>query len=360
MDIYNLINSKAISEHCRKISHQFSPLEMAYLVYANDSLNIVQKHSAFNEIIKEQPDTAVVERPWTPHFESLHRFLQNYMELQNKYLSIFYKDEPNCVYSFKVWYSGDDDYCEDDRLFLSFSACYKAIKNDIDELIAHYKESDMDIYPIEIKVKKQWLNNDENDQAKYMSVCIDYNNVPVDIWDTHSIISSEDSDILCAFEGLWVEIPTPFKKGDILTSRCKRKRDEEPFVLDWIPYWEEDERCTKIVAHLRESGDSSDLITSIYGQDKDGATWHDHGPSYLDMEYYEKELCGTEKFLLAVSNHVKGELPLELLIRSYDILKTERHAKEERRLISGFYGELLQKAGLSERDNAEITNDEDD
>ena len=79
-----------------------------------------------------------------------------------------------------------------------------------------------------------------------------------------------------------------------------------------------------------------------------------------DMEYYEKELCGTEKFLLAVSNHVKGELPLELLIRSYDILKTERHAKEERRLISGFYGELLQKAGLSERDDSEIANDEDD
>jgi hypothetical protein len=161
------------------------------------------------------------------------------------------------------------------------------------------------------------------------------------------------------FEGLWVEIPTPFKKGDILTSRCKRKSDEEPFVLDWIPSWEEDERCKRIVSHLRESGDSSDLITSIYGQDKDGAIWHNHGPSYLDMEYYEKELCGTEKFLLAVSNHIKGELPLELLIRSYDILKTERHAKEERRLISGFYGELLQKAGLSEKENAEIADDDD-
>ena len=112
---------------------------MVYLVYANDSLNIVKKHSAFNEIIQEQPDTEVVERPWTPHFESLHRFLQNYMEIQNKYLAIFYKDEPNCVYSFEVWYSGDDDYCKDDRLFLSFSACYKAIKNDIDELVADYK-----------------------------------------------------------------------------------------------------------------------------------------------------------------------------------------------------------------------------
>jgi len=215
---------------------------MAYLVYANDSLNIAQKHSAFNEIIKEQPDTEIAKRPWTPHFESLHCFLRSYMELQNKYLAIFYKDEPDCVYSFEVRYSGDDDYCEDDRLFLSFSVCYRAIKNNIDELVADSKESSMDIYPIAIRVKKQWLNNNENEQAKYMSVCIDYNNTPVDIWDAHSIISPADNQILCAFEGLWLEIPTPFKKGDILTSRCKNKSDEKPFVLDWIPYWEDSRR----------------------------------------------------------------------------------------------------------------------
>ncbi|MGN0467221.1 MAG: hypothetical protein ACI4GY_00665 [Acutalibacteraceae bacterium] len=35
------------------------------------------------------------------------------MELQNKYLAIFYNNEPNCVYSFEVWYFGDYDYCED-------------------------------------------------------------------------------------------------------------------------------------------------------------------------------------------------------------------------------------------------------
>ena len=346
MDIYNFINSKAISSYCREIAHQFTPLEMAYLVYANDSANIKQKHDAYKEIIAECPDMEVAERPWTPHYDSLRQFLHSYMKLENKYLSVFYSKDPCCVYSFKVWYSGDEDYTEDDRLFFNFESCFKAIRNDIDELVSDYKKSDMEIVPISIMVKKQWLNNDENEQAKYMSVSIDYDNNPVDIWDTHSIISSEDSDVLSAFEGMWIEVPTPFQKGDILVARSKRASDIEPFVLDWIPYWEEDGKNTKIVSYMRENGDSSDLITSIYGQDKDGATWHDHGPSYLDMEYYDEELVGTERFLLAVSNHIKGELPLELLIRSYDILKTEQHAKEERRLISGFYGELLKKAGL--------------
>lgn len=346
MDIYSFINSKAISEHCRKINHQFTPLEMAYLVYANDSLSIAQKHAAFHEVIDKQPDMEVPERTWTPHFDSLHEFLKTYIELQNKYLSVFYDNEPNCVYSFEVWYSGDDDYCEDDRLFRSFSTCYTAIKNDIDELVSFYKEGNVEICPLSIRVKKQWLNNNENEPAKYISVCIDYDNAPVRIWDNRFIVSHEDNEILDAFEGLWPEIPTPFKKGDILTSRCKNKSDEEPFVLDWIPYWEEDGKYAKTVSCLRVSGDSSDLITSIYGQDENGSTWQDHGPSYLELEYYEKELQGAEKFLLAVSNYIKGELPLELLFRSYDILKAEQHAKDERHMISGFYGELIEKAGL--------------
>ena len=110
MDIYNFINSKAISSHCRKIKHQFTPLEMAYLIYVNDSVNIKQKHNAYKEIIAEYHDMEVVERLWTPHFDSFKMFLQKYMELENKYISIFYNKDGNCVYSFKVWYSGDDDY----------------------------------------------------------------------------------------------------------------------------------------------------------------------------------------------------------------------------------------------------------
>lgn len=100
MDIYSLINSKAISDHCRSIAHRFSPLEMAYLVYANDTLNIPQKHTAFEEIIRTQPDMEVVERPWTPHYDSLHDFLMQYMRIEQKCIAAFYRDEPNCVYSF--------------------------------------------------------------------------------------------------------------------------------------------------------------------------------------------------------------------------------------------------------------------
>ena len=56
MDIYSLINSKAISEHCRKINHQFTSLEMAYIVYLNDTMTMEEKHAAFKDIIANQLD----------------------------------------------------------------------------------------------------------------------------------------------------------------------------------------------------------------------------------------------------------------------------------------------------------------
>ena len=348
MDIYSLINSKAISDHCRSIAHRFTPLEMAYLVYANDTLNIPQKHTAFEEIIRTQPNMEVVERPWTPHYDSLHDFLMQYMRIEQKYIAAFYQDEPNCVYSFEVLYSEDRDYTEDGRIFSTFALCYKAIRTEIDQLVADYKESGMDISAIDIRIKKQWINVDGDEYPKHITVCIDYENNPTEIWSDCSAISSEDNDVLCAFEGLWPEIPTPFQKGDILITRCRGKSDASPFVLDGIPYWDEDGKYAEVVAHMREGGDSTDLITTIYGQDKDGTVWNDHGPSYLDMEYCDREMIGTERFLIALSNYLKGELPLELLVRSYDILKNEQRALKDRDLISGFYGSLLKKAGLEE------------
>lgn len=351
MDVYSLINSKAISDHCRKIGHTFTPLEMAYLVHANDTLTLSQKHTAYKEIIAECPDMEVPGRTWTPYFESLHAFLQVHMELQNKYFSIFYNDDPNCVYSYAVWYSGDSDYTEDERVYSAFASCYKAIKAGIDDLVGYYKECGADLVPLGIKVTKRWINTEEDDHPKYMTVCIDYDNDPIDIWQDRGIISEEDHAVLSAFEGLWPEIPTPFQKGDILTARRRQKEDEEPFVLDRIPYWEEEGTHTKAVSRMRANGDASDLLTVVYGQAENGAIRLDHGPNYLDLEYYEQDLCGKERILLAVSNYIKGCLSLEQLMRSYDILKCEYYVNRQRSFLNFFLDELLTNVGLIEKDD---------
>lgn len=346
MDIYSLINSKAISEHCRKIAHRFTPLEKAYLVNDNETMTIAQKHEAFREILREDGDTEVTERPWTPHFDSLREFLEAYMDAQNKCLDRFYRNEPNCVYSFSVWYASDKEYCEDSRLFPDWNSCYKAVLFDIDDLAEGYKNSGIDVSPVDIRVKKTWLTTGDEEHPRYLTICITRKNEPMEIWERNGVATEQEQDVLSAFEGLWPEIPTPFQKGDILVTRDRRGKENDPFVLDWLPYWEEDGKYTKIVNYMREHGDRSDLCTSVYGQSEDGTVWRDHGPNYLALEYCRSELHGAKRFLIALSSYIKGELSLELLLRSYDVFKNEWRAREERFYLNSAFGYMLEKTGL--------------
>ena len=51
LDDYDLINSKAISDYCRKIKYQFNTEELAVLVYRNRKMDIKEKVMDFINMI---------------------------------------------------------------------------------------------------------------------------------------------------------------------------------------------------------------------------------------------------------------------------------------------------------------------
>ena len=157
---------------------------------------------------------------------------------------------------------------------------------------------------------------------------------------------AENSAMLSAFDGLWPEMPTPFCKGDILVVTGQPISESTPFVLDRIPYWNENDEDTRTIELLRKCGDYADLVTDIYGLDGDGSIWHGHGPSYLELDYCRSELRGTERILTALSNYLKGEISLDILLGAYDILRTEQRLEQDRAMLDIFTPEYLEKAGL--------------
>lgn len=348
LDVYKFINSQAIRTHCRKIEHKFSSVEAAYLIWASESHTIEDKHNAFHMLIEEFPDMEIDKRPWTPHIKSLHSFLKQFIQIENKYISMFYKDEPDCVYSYEIWYPCDEDYCCDSRLFTEFQVCYGEIQKDVHEFIEEYKDKNYDISSVHIKVKKQWLNLAWFESAKEITLLIDHGNNPTYIYDCRTIISDDDSEILDAFRGMWPEIPTPFKTGDILTYKNKHNRDCEPFVLDKILYWE-NAVPEKTLKFLRSRGDESDLMADIYGIADDDTLYRDHGPSYLDMEYYEKELEGFERILAVISGFLKNEYNVAVLIEAYEYMKNEKKRKISYDYLSAYKNPYLIAAGFKEK-----------
>ena len=174
----------------------FTPLEKACSIYFDDTLSIRQKQELFKEVINTLPDMAFVDENDEVIFESVHDFLKKYTDIQNKYMDVFYKNEHDCVYSFEVRIA-DEDYTQDGRLFKNYTACENALKtlmNGIKGLLD--AEGDL----IYVMIKKHWINDDDDEYPKYISVVVDCNNNPVDLGIGCAVMSMEECDLLYAFE----------------------------------------------------------------------------------------------------------------------------------------------------------------
>ena len=88
MDIYSFIASKDIADHCRKIEHQFTPLEQAVLVNLSEK-TIREKHEAFLWLVENTPDCEVPERMNCKYFESLHALRQYLQEEKGDAMGLY-------------------------------------------------------------------------------------------------------------------------------------------------------------------------------------------------------------------------------------------------------------------------------
>ena len=98
MDIYEFINSRDIQEYLKEIQYSFDPLQQAFLVWQSGRHTLTQKHEAWKELIATLPDMEVPERINCRAWKSLNKMLQDYMDLENKYIDHFKKHESETAF----------------------------------------------------------------------------------------------------------------------------------------------------------------------------------------------------------------------------------------------------------------------
>jgi hypothetical protein len=64
VNIYEFFNSKDIAEHCRKINHQFTAIEMAYIIWFSDYHSLREKHEAWQYLIDNYSDEQLPKGKW--------------------------------------------------------------------------------------------------------------------------------------------------------------------------------------------------------------------------------------------------------------------------------------------------------
>ena len=335
-DNYNLINSKAISNYCRKIKHKFNTEELAVLVYRNNRMSIEEKIEKYTELVNNYPDMEVIKRINCKHYDSVKTMIKNEIQrLQNLYKKLKEEDKDSiCVWTEYNKSTLRYDHNSDTKnTFRTYKEAYK----DIQEYIEEYDDT------ISFDIKKKYFDKEKRDIfATYI-----VENKKIKLTNLH-----ECNDELIDIDQIFLNIPTPFKKGDILVSKNSSIFNcgdySEIFVLDYLCTWNEDLEQKLIKGYW----DSSDMIGYgyyLYGEDSTDFVL-DHKWSYDCFEYYDGEFTGKNRILKDISSFIKGKINLELFVHAYDYYKNDFNYN-----LSDFYtDEGLKLAGMSEEDIKKI------
>ena len=321
MDIYEYFNSKDVAEHCKSLGRSFTGREMAYLIWQSNHHTLHQKIAAWTELIQTMPDEKHKD------FEAagccgLHDFLQKYIDRLLQFLADFKQNTGGVIYSYERLY-GDSPcrFPDESPLFVSYEHCVAAAAVEATE------KSDI----VAFRMKKRKIFGEAAAQEGYPMLFLSSR---AELMEVHVAPYRGEEDMLVSpfgFYSMFVDIPTPFRRGDIVTGVDPWGIRTGPMVVNELP---------------EENGeDFVDMCANLWDLDAHCRLVCDEFSSSLSLEYYHGELKNHKRFLVALHNHIRGALPLEDLLRSYAMVLLESF-KESRIGCFGWEAGMEALAGL--------------
>ena len=262
MDIYAFLNSQDIAEHCKKLRHHFTAREMAYIIWSSNHHTLDQKMLAWAEIINALPDEEHKDFEYVDG-HGLHHFLRKYMNQLVKALSAFQRRTENCVYSYtKLYTNTPEQYLDESPLFTSYDICiasavieaadtdnilsFRVCKRKLHEKIAMLEDCSYLVL---------------GPQAEPMELIM-----PEDITRDMPICSPP-----FGFYGMWIDVPTPFEKGDVVCVTDRWGYRSGPYVICELP---------------SQGIDYIDMNASVQEPDPHSYEHSSQDVPYLSLEYF--------------------------------------------------------------------------
>ena len=324
MDFLRFVDSRAVREHWKKIGYTCDARQTAWLISVCDSVTLRERHNAWNELIETMPDCPLEQRMNVVPRDSLHQVLREIMEIDQRNLEDFFRDEEDAVYQYT--FSSETVYTwENVFLFSSFETCRKAMEQ------ARSEEPDI----LAFDVTKRYLDRPKPFFTMHLSK--DLQPMGINRWPCRD--KQESLTVHCSLEGLWFPFPLPFEKGDLV---CQRHHPNDPLVLKWCD-------LKGVTDWNRKNGGLSDMFLTVYESDEDGRIFH-HSVPLWNLEYYEKPLAGTERVLLALQYFYKGKLEAPEFAELYSDIRMEEIAKQS----AQWSDDLPELLGKQEAKSAEM------
>ena len=364
MDFIKFLNSKDIAEHLRKINYEFSPEEAAYVVHEARNVPLSEKHEAYRELIARYPDHVLEKSNGDFETQPLSRFLQKLMRLETEYIEECKTPSPNAAYTFSVYtedQNGRLSWFEDGArgiLYPNYEACFRA---------ASEEEA------VKLRIIKRYFSGRES--------------VELELLPDESVlfvtVSGKEEGITTAFDWFWINLPTPFRRGDLLRRISEMPPREDLFVvLETMSTWGGKELAEngfvdcgnkpnterkrgeldfaawdRLIEYHKRNGDIGDMNFEGYEVKPNGEVLWDTYATYLDFERC-RAVPENKKALVALSAYMKGEISEDLLLNAYRYHVLNAMLSETKDGFSLYTKEGLARAGISPEESRTVQNSE--
>ena len=301
MDIYSYINSCDVAQHCREINKVWTPFEMAVLI-SRSKHQISEKHTAWTELMNEYPDMPTKKNSIFKSYDSFHEKLVELIDYEKQTIALFVQSEPGAVYTYKLLWNGK---CRrhDTSVYSTYDKAWAAVREGWERSEA-----------AEIVIRKMFLDDMGGIEAH-----VDYDG---NIYSIYSLCDEQTgTDSIGLFDSQYIDVPVPFKRGDILTVSPNPLGDahESIFVLDCL---DRDDPAS-FARHL-EYGDDTDMTGWGFFVDENGILYGEHIMSYDRLVYFNGKLEGKDALLHYVNLFINDKIRLpELLTMQCRILLEE-------------------------------------
>lgn len=360
MDLYKFISSRDIRAYLKEIKYEFTPCEMVYFIDRSNGNTLEEKLDAWQELLSTTEDCEIAgKRAARGAAEngmySLHDLLRRHIGNQKKNLCSFYQKE-GYIYCLEIhewtrWSKRDEGeytWTEDGNYFPTVEAVLEYWDKILQDNEGDACSADkIRIYKKQIYKSERSEKEDSFRKEQYRMTL----SAGKEVYD----VEGDLQDSMLVFEDMWFAVPTPFKRGDIVWSSCENwfcsRVSRQPFVLEYIKTWDTKEmlengitgdmalKADKIVQEYREYGDVSNL--GAYGRaiSEDFGIWGDMfgNACYLDLEYYRKPLEKHFRVLKPISEFLRNNIDLELLLNSYTQILAEETCRKRRGGYAGEY-----------------------
>lgn len=178
--------------------YSFSTSEVAYLIWQSQEIPLKEKFKAWEEVIAHLPNDSMPERMNMMEIKSLHDFLKEYMQIQNKWIEKF-KCSVHEVYSYqyhvRAYSNGKWEYLKTENyepIYSSLAECKRYLIEEINEYLN--ANEIYDIYGI--TVRRHSLKNSNHTIVAHMNVKLEILSIEI-----NDAILDNEQKILSAFEG---------------------------------------------------------------------------------------------------------------------------------------------------------------